>query len=103
MIARIWHGITAAAKADAYLDYLNQTGVPDYQVTAGNRGVYVLRRIEGDVAHFTLISLWDSMAAIEKFAGSEPEQARYYPEDKEFLLEFEPTVTHYEVLVRPEA
>ena len=103
MIARIWHGITAAAKADAYLDYLNQTGVPDYQATAGNRGVYVLRRIEGDVAHFTLISLWDSMAAIEKFAGSEPEQARYYPEDKEFLLEFEPTVTHYEVLVRPEA
>jgi hypothetical protein len=42
------------------------------------------------------------MAAIEKFAGPEPEQARYYPEDKEFLLEFEPTVTHYEVLVRPE-
>jgi hypothetical protein len=103
MIARIWHGITAAAKANAYLDYLNQTGVPDYQATAGNRGVYVLRRIEGDVAHFTLISLWDAMAAIEKFAGSEPEQARYYPEDKEFLLEFEPTVTHYEVLVQPES
>ena len=103
MIARIWHGITAAAKADAYLDYLNQTGVPDYQATTGNRGVYVLRRIEGDVAHFTLISLWDSMAAIEQFAGPEPEQARYYPEDKEFLLEFEPTVTHYEVLIRPES
>lgn len=103
MIARIWHGITAAAKADAYLDYLNQTGVPDYQATAGNQGVYVLRRIEGDVAHFTFISFWDSMAAIEKFAGSEPEKARYYPEDKEFLLEFEPTVTHYEVLVRPES
>ena len=80
MIARIWHGITAAAKADAYLDYLNQTGVPDYQATTGNRGVYVLRRIEGNVAHFTLISLWDSMAAIEQFAGSEPEQARYYPD-----------------------
>ena len=103
MIARIWHGITAAAKADAYLDYLNQTGVPDYQATTGNRGVYVLRCIEDDVAHFTLISLWDSMAAIEQFAGPEPEQARYYPEDKEFLLEFEPMVIHYEVLVRPES
>jgi hypothetical protein len=54
MIARIWHGITMAAKADAYLDYLNRTGVPDYQATPGNRGVYVLRRIEGDVAHFYL-------------------------------------------------
>ena len=101
MIARIWHGITAAAKADAYLDYLNQTGVPDYQVTAGNQGVYVLRRIEGDVAHFTLISLWDSLEAIKGFAGPEPEKAHYYPDDKEFLLEFEPTVSHHEVLVQP--
>ncbi|HXV41925.1 MAG TPA: antibiotic biosynthesis monooxygenase [Anaerolineae bacterium] len=101
MIARIWHGITPAAKADAYLDFLNQSGVPDYQATPGNRGVYVLRRIEGDVAHFTLISLWDSMEAIKQFAGPEPEQARYYPEDKDFLLEFEPTVTHHEVFVQP--
>ena len=101
MIARIWHGITPAIKADAYLDFLNQSGVPDYQATPGNRGVYVLRRIEGDVAHFTLISLWDSLAAIEQFAGPQPEKARYYPEDKDFLLEFEPTVTHHEVFVQP--
>ncbi|MBI1879300.1 MAG: antibiotic biosynthesis monooxygenase [Chloroflexi bacterium] len=101
MIARIWHGITPAAKADAYRDFLNQTGVPDYKATPGNRGVYMLRRIEGDVAHFTLVSLWETMEAIKRFAGPEPEQARYYPADAEFLLEFEPLVTHYEVLVQP--
>jgi hypothetical protein len=39
MIVRIWHGITAAAKSDEYLDYLNRTGVPDYQATQGNRGI----------------------------------------------------------------
>ncbi len=99
MIARIWHGITPAEKAEAYLDFLNQSGVPDYQATPGNRGVYVLRRIEGEVAHFTLISLWDSMEAVKGFAGPQPEIAHYYPEDKDFLLEFEPTVTHHEVLV----
>jgi hypothetical protein len=38
MIARLWHGVTMASKADAYLDYLNTTGVPDDQATAGNRG-----------------------------------------------------------------
>jgi len=26
----------------------------------------------------------------------------YYPKDKEFLLEFEPTVTHYDVLLSPD-
>lgn len=101
MIARIWHGITPASKAEAYLDFLNQSGVPDYQATPGNRGVYVLRRLEGEVAHFTLISLWDSLEAIKQFAGPQPEVARYYPQDQEFLLEFEPTVTHHQVLVQP--
>jgi heme-degrading monooxygenase HmoA len=100
MIARIWHGITMASDADAYTNYLNQTGLPDYRATEGNQGVTVLRRIEGDVAHFTLISYWESFEAIRKFAGDDIEVARYYPEDKAFLLEFEPHVTHHEVLAR---
>lgn len=33
------------------------------------------------------------------FAGDDLTKARYYPEDKEFLLELEPTVQHYEILV----
>ncbi len=101
MIARIWHGITPAAKANTYLDYLNKTGVPDLRETEGNQGVYVLRRLEGDQAHFLLISLWESIDAIKKFAGADVEKARYYPKDQEFLLELEPTVTHYEVMVSP--
>lgn len=99
MIARLWHGMTAAARADEYLDYLNKTGVPDYRRTPGNRGVYVLRRTEGEIAHFLLISLWESNDAIRQFAGDDLDVARYYPADKDFLLEFEPRVMHYEVLV----
>jgi heme-degrading monooxygenase HmoA len=101
MIARTWHGVTPSSKADQYLDYLNDTGIPDYQTTPGNQGVYVLRRIEGDRAHFLLLSLWESIDAIKQFAGPDFEKARYYPEDKEFLLELEPNVDHYEVAVKP--
>lgn len=98
MIARIWHGITPASKADRYVDYLNRTGIPDYQATEGNLGVYVLRRIEGGQAHFLTLTFWDSVASIKKFAGEDYEKARYYPEDKDFLLEFEEKVMHYEVM-----
>ena len=101
MIARTWHGVTPLAKADEYLDYLHRTGIPDYRATPGNQGVYVLRRLEGDRAHFLLMSLWDSMASITKFAGPDAEKARYYPEDADYLLELEPNVTHYEVMVKP--
>jgi heme-degrading monooxygenase HmoA len=101
MIARAWHGMTPASKADAYFEFMKHTGLKDYRSTPGNYGAYVLRRMEGDRAHFLVISLWESMDAIRKFAGPEPEKARYYPEDKDFLLEFEPQVTHYEVLAQP--
>jgi hypothetical protein len=100
MIARIWHGMTRASDADRYMNYLNHTGLPDYRATPGNQGVTVLRRIDADVAHFTLISYWDSLESIWAFAGDNLEVARYYPEDEQFLLELEPTVTHHEVLVR---
>ena len=100
MLARIWHGVTLTEKADAYLDYLNQTGIPDYLATPGNRGAFVLRRPDGERSHFLTISLWDSLEVPEEVAqagcGDDYERARYYAEDEKFLLEFEPTVQHYE-------
>ena len=57
-------------------------------------------RTVGDQAHFLFISFWDSMDSIRGFAGANVERAHYYPEDAEYLLELEPTVSHYEVLER---
>lgn len=99
MIARAWHGVTDAAKSDVYLEYLNRTGIPDYRATKGNQGVLVLRKVEGQKAHFLLFSFWETEDAIRAFAGDDLTKARYYPEDKEFILELEPTVEHYEILV----
>ena len=97
MIARIWHGATDADRADEYLKYLNETGIPEYRNTKGNRGVYILRKIESDTTHFYTLSFWDSFDSIKAFAGEDYEKARYYPEDEKFLREFEPTVRHFEV------
>jgi heme-degrading monooxygenase HmoA len=101
MIARIWKGVTPAAKADQYLEYLRQTGVKDLRATEGNRGVYVLRRLDGEQAAFTFISLWESWEAIRRFAGDEIERAVYYVEDEDYLLALDPWVSHHEVLVAP--
>jgi heme-degrading monooxygenase HmoA len=101
MIARTWHGVTSLAKADEYLRLMRSVAVPDYQAVAGNRGVYVMRRIEGETAHFLLLTLWDSEDAIRQFAGEEIEKAKYYDFDPAYLLELEPTVTHYEVFASP--
>ena len=101
MIARFWRGITPKSKAEEYYSYLQKTGLKDYRATKGNRGVFVFRRIENDRAVFLLLTLWDSYEAIKQFAGPDYQKAIYYPEDKEFLLELEPNVTHYEILAQP--
>ena len=97
MIARIWRGLTPAAKSDDYLAYLQRTGLADYAATEGNRGVFVLRRVDGDQAEFLLMSLWESWDAIRRFAGDDVDRAVYYPEDDNYLLAREPQVQHYEV------
>jgi len=101
MLARIWRGRVPAEKNDAYLRYLQATGIEEYQATEGNQGVYLLRRTEGGITEFLILTLWDSMDAIRRFAGPEPEKPVYYPEDKDFLLEFESKVDHYEVEAYP--
>ncbi|MGH8623630.1 MAG: antibiotic biosynthesis monooxygenase family protein [Burkholderiales bacterium] len=100
LIARIWHGVTSAARLEEYTDYLYRTGVRECRATPGNRGVYVLRRVKNDRAEFTFVSLWESLDAIRRFAGEDYEKAHYYPEDRDFLLELEPFVEHYDVVTR---
>lgn len=98
MICRIWHGRTLRARADEYARFLEARAVPDYRAVPGNRDVLVVRRDEAEVTHFLTITRWESEAAIEAFAGPDLLRAKYYPEDREYLLEFEERVQHFEVV-----
>ncbi|HVU54650.1 MAG TPA: hypothetical protein VHD83_06320 [Puia sp.] len=97
MIARIWHGRTKSKDVEAYTDFLKKMAIPDYQKTPGFKGLSFLRHIQGNEAHFNLITYWDNLEVIRNFAGEDFEKAKYYPEDKDFLLEFEEHVRHFEV------
>jgi heme-degrading monooxygenase HmoA len=103
MIARVWHGRVPIDKADSYAEYLahSELGVRAYQAVQGNRGVSLLRRVEGQDVHFLLISFWESAEAIREYTGPEIERAQYFAYDLECLVEPEPHVVHYDVLGRP--
>jgi heme-degrading monooxygenase HmoA len=98
MIVRMWHGRVPTAKAQAYRALLNRQAIPNYQAVPGNLSVHILERQEGEVTHFVTLTFWENMDVIHGFAGEDVERAKYYPEDKDFLLEFEPRVVHYEVV-----
>jgi hypothetical protein len=54
----------------------------------------VLRRKE----EFLVITFWESMGAIRRFAGEDPERAVVEPEARAVLAEFDDVVLHYEVM-----
>jgi len=98
MIVRMWHGRVPTVKADAYREFTNKRAIPDYQSAKGNISVHILERREGDITHFIALTFWESLEAVKGFAGDNVEVAKYYPEDKDFLIDFEPMVVHYEVV-----
>ena len=98
MIARMWHGRTPTEKAKAYREFLNARAISDYQSTDGNLSAHILERTEGEVTHFITLTFWENAQAIKNFAGEDMELAKYYPEDKDFLLEFEERVVQFEVV-----
>ncbi len=97
MIARRWRGRIRAQDAEAYRQVVIDTGIRDIRRTEGNVAAHLLQRTENGETEFVLITLWESWEAIRRFVGDDVERAVYYPEDDQYLLEKEPTVTHYEV------
>ena len=97
MIVRMWHGRVDSSKSDEYAEFMKQRAAPDYASVEGLQKLLFLRKNEKDVAHFLLVTYWNSMESVKKFAGEQPERAKYYPEDDQFLLEKEELSVLYEV------
>jgi len=107
MIARTWRGVTRAADADRYAEYIEATGLRAFAETPGNLGALLLRRPTDEPGEpgteFFVMSFWDSTDAVKRFAGPVPERAVFYPEDEQYLVRRDMTVDHYEVVVRKDA
>jgi heme-degrading monooxygenase HmoA len=96
-ILRIWRGKTLPERADDYAEYIAGTGLPGYLQTPGNTSAAFTRRdLEGTV-EFCMVTTWTDMDAVKAFAGPNPEVAVFYPEDDDYLVDRELTVSHYEI------
>ena len=99
MIARIWHGWTTKANADAYESLLREgilVGIQNLQLK-GLKGIQVLRREHPEEIEFLTIIRFDSMDAVRRFAGENYEDCVVPPEARAVLSRFDLKVTHYEV------
>ena len=98
-VARVWHGRTATTRADEYAAYL-EPAITKFRTLPGNLGYQMMRETIGDETHFTVISYWRSREAIHGYAGADISRTRNLPRDPEFLIELEPTVKNYDLVVQ---
>lgn len=98
MVARIWHGYTAPATADAYERLLKEVFVEiERKAVPGYSGIQLLRRDAGDEVEFTTIMWFESLAAVKAFAGEAYETAYVPAKARALLARFDQTAVHCDV------
>ena len=97
MIVRMWSATARPELVDAYVAHLRENTFPQLKGIAGYVGANVLRRPSGDVTALMVMTLWESVEAIAKFAGDDAEVAVVPPEAQRLLLAWDARVVHWPV------
>jgi heme-degrading monooxygenase HmoA len=102
MIARMWRGFAIRERADDYVKHIQQSVVPELCKIDGLKGIYLLRQNSPDGVEFVVLTFWESMDAIRKFAGENPEVAVVAPAAQVLFREYDTEVKHFEIALNLE-
>src|SRR5690242_12993238 len=97
MISRHWKGTTRPGEADPYLNHLLHETFPQLSAIPGFARASILRREVEDGTEFQVVTVWESLAAVGAFAGSDLEQAVVPPLVQAMMARYDQRVVHYEI------
>ena len=98
MISRQWRGVAKRADADRYVVHLRTETFPQLARIAGFIDAKILRRIVEDGVEFRIVTTWELVEAIKRFAGERPEAAVVPEQVQAMMVRYDRTVDHYEVI-----
>ena len=104
MVSRVWHGWTNRDNADTYEELLRSEifiNIAERSIQ-GFRGIHLLRRDVADGVEFVTIMWFDTLDAVQAFAGEEYEVAVVPPKARELLSRFDDRSAHYQVIESPD-
>jgi heme-degrading monooxygenase HmoA len=94
----MWQARALESNAPRYEQHFKTEVAHTLAAIPGFRGAELLKRIDAGVAFIVVQTRWDSMDAVRKFAGADPERAVVEPAAQAVLSEFDDRVRHYEVV-----
>jgi antibiotic biosynthesis monooxygenase (ABM) superfamily enzyme len=100
MIARIWHGWTKRADAEAYEKMLRNEIFPSItaQNIQGYHGAELFIREDGDEVEFVTLLRFDSMDAVREFAGADESKPVIFLKAEPLIARMERAL-HYRIAV----
>ena len=100
-IARIWHGWTKRADAEAYEEMLRDEIFPSIAARKinGYREAELFIREDGDEIEFVTLLRFDSMDAVKEFAGQDEGKPVIYPKAEGLLTRMDDRSRHYRIAI----
>jgi len=103
MILRMWRARATVEKSGDYIEHATRKVFPALGAIEGHRGAYLLQRAVDGAVEFVVLTLWESMQAVRRFAGVKPEKAVVEPEARAALTDFDESATHFKVVHRTDS
>ncbi len=99
MIARLWTARLAPADTPIYANHLKSQVLATLRSVEGDLGAKLLERETTAGVEVVVMTFWQSLDSIEKFAGPDLEKAVVSDEIVSLFLQYDACVRHYEVVV----
>jgi heme-degrading monooxygenase HmoA/uncharacterized protein YciI len=97
-VLRLWKGRSTLEKAGDYIRHATENVFPQLDSIPGHRGAQLLRRSVDNGIEFVVLTFWESMDAVRKFAGANHDNAVVEPAARAALTDYDRTVVHFEVI-----
>ncbi len=98
MIARYWRGLTESRYANIYIEHLRRDTLSQLTTLPGFVSASIRRREMEGGTEFLVVTVWESLEAIEQFAGPDVERAVVPEKARSLMIEYDARARHYEVV-----
>jgi heme-degrading monooxygenase HmoA len=99
MIIRSWKAVVLPKNVEAYAGHFRNSVLPALRRNPGHKGAYLLKKNGDAGVDLIVLTLWETMESIHKFAGNAADEAVVEPAAQAVLASFDRKVQHYEVVL----
>lgn len=101
MILRDWSATATPEGAGEYARHFTAAVLPRLRALPGFHSAFLLTRTDAGLVRIRVLTVWECFDAVRALAGSDPTVAAVEPAARSVVLDYDRTVTHFEIADLP--